>query len=356
MKIKGQQPLSRHVQKILYDLADRFGKSYARKGDKTWEKHASNIRTIAKEMAHMGYQRASDFKTKTYMAIMEHQKELGSSKSKLESLHATMQHIQTAIGKDGMIPKSISKAMRGSKEYHRSAEDRINPQRWASVESRQHAQTQLEAMNQRYASSAEMARQFGLRKEESLASREIIVKTADGKFMTTAGSRPGELREVNMRGVRYAITDNRKDAMFEKNYLATMRLDQEYLIVKGDWAKGDRTRLVPVLNAEAREAAVRHQKLTRENIALAKAIGKVVDSVIHPSLTKESGYNQYGNALEKVGLTRDDKGHTLHSDRCEFNLRMKAEKNADGKDKWDKHERTLAMGHCDDRKLDAYGG
>lgn len=356
MKIKGQQPLSRQEQKLLSDLANRFGKSYARMGDKTWEKHASNIRTIAKEMARMGYQKASDFKTKTYMTIMTHQKELGASKSKLEGLHATMQHIQKAVGKDGMIPKSIEKAMGGSKEFHRSAEDRFNPQRWSSAESRQQAQSKLGAMNQRYASSAEMARQFGLRKEESLASRELIVKTADGKFMTTSGSRPGELREVNMRGVRYAITDNKKDAMFETNYLATMRPDQEYLIVKGDWAKGDRTRLVPVLNAEAREAAVRHQELVRENIALAKSMGKEVDSVIHPSLSKEAGYNQYGKSLEKVGLTKGDKGHTLHADRCEFNLRMKAEKSENGTDKWDKHERTLAMGHCDDRKLDAYGG
>ena len=236
--------------------------------------------------------------------------------------------------------------------------DRIKPQRWASAESRQQAQDKLEAGNQRYASAADMARNFGLRKEEALASRELIVKTADGKFYTTAGSKKaGEFREVNMRGVRYAITDNKRDVMFEKNYLATMRPGQEYLIVKGDWSKNARTRLVPVLNETAREAAVRHQEMTRENMALAKSLGRDnVDSIIHPTLRKEQGYNQFTNELEEVGLTRNDKGHTLHADRCEFNLRMKAEKNEDGSDKWERHERTLAMGHCDDRKLAFYGG
>jgi hypothetical protein len=357
MKIKGQQTLSRQEQKLLSDLANRFGKSFARKGDRTWEKHASNIRTIAREMARMGYQKVSDFKLKTYTTIMTHQKELGSSKPKLESLHSTMQYVSKAVGKEGMIAKSVAKAM-GSKDYHRSTEDRIKPQRWVSAESRQQAQDKLEARNQRYASAADMARHFGLRKEEALASREIIVKTAEGKFYTTAGSKnAGELREVNMRGVRYAITDNKKDTMFERNYLETMRPGQEYLIVKGDWSKNARTRLVPVLNETSRTTAIRHQALIRDNIALAMSLGRSnVDSIIHPALSKEQGYNQFTKELEKVGLTRNDKGHTLHADRCEFNLRMKAEKNEDVSDKWSKHERTLAMGHCDDRKLASYGG
>ena len=122
----------RQFWELLYDLADRFGKSFARKGDRTWEKHASNIRTVAKELSTMGYQKASDIKETTVKTIMEHQKELGSSKSKLEGLYGTLKVVVRSIGKEGMIPRSVSELM-GSKEFHRSTEDRIKPQRWASA-------------------------------------------------------------------------------------------------------------------------------------------------------------------------------------------------------------------------------
>lgn len=376
MKIRGQQSLSRHEQKIIYQLMDRIGKSDLRsKGTATMEKHLSNARTLGKHMAHIGYQNATDFKTRTYKSMMNTLKNEGYSKSRLESMHATCVKLAESMGKHHMIDKSVAKSM-GSKDFHRSTEDRVNPQYWASSVQRDKLQSSIDKLDKNYASAARMSKEFGLRKEESLASRELIMKTEDGRMLSTSGSREaGRYRElVNDRAIRYACTENKKDAAFENTYLANMKPGQEYLIVPGRWAKNGRARLVPVLNEEARAVAIAHQQAVRENQACAKEFLKAehskahpdeklvarlqnVNSVIDPRLTKQQGYDKYGDVLAKAGFSRQDANSaSLHADRTEFCQRMREERDENGHQRWTDQERVEAMGHCDDRKLDYYGG
>ncbi len=352
MKLANQPKLSRHAQKMLAQVRQHFGKAETRnKGEKTYKRHKSNMSRIARHLVANGYQDARDLKLKTYRAIMDEAKEEGLSKSALESLHSTCRKLSAGIGKPTMIPrKSSDSGAMGTKDYYRTRNERVKPQHHTSWEARMALQAKIEAKDKAAGIAASMSYHSGVRKEESLASCEFLKKCSDGKLYTTVGVRQaGEYRQIGFQQMRYAFSGNRKDAAFERDYVKTMRTGQEYIVAI--WTKNGKLRLIPVFDREQRATAIAAQQYIRDNKKLARELGSEVKvkSVITPGKTRNQGYDHLEYVLRCCGMTKKEAGFSLHADRTEFNLRMKAAG-------FSPEERILALGHNDLRKLANYGG
>ena len=353
MKLRGQQTKSRQYQKIysqVYGLLSN--KSDLRsKGHRTMEKHLDNVTRIANGIYEGRYNDAYSFNLRIYKSVMNTGLENGLSKSSLESLHSTMRKLQSAVGKD-FIAANANKAM-GKEGFYRKGADRYNPQQ-QDTGLRLKQQEELTKISTWVGMAAANSLHSGVRKNESFSSCEIVRKTMQGKIETTNGAKAGEFRQIDMRTFRNNFTHGVKDSAFEKNYLNKMRPGVEYVYVADTFAKGGRPRLVPVLNIAQREQAIKSQQMIRENRAAARAAGydnwNKIKTVIPYNIELAKGYKMMGDALEKVGMTKSAANFTMHSDRVEFNTRMKLS-DLD----LSKQERALALGHGRTEVLRSYG-
>lgn len=357
MKKRGQQKMTRQEQKFTALIEKNLkGKSDLRtKGQKTMARHFENISRLVHALIYdrrVGH--PSQFDLTTYKQVMNAGKTDGLAKATLESLHGTCRKYADSIGKPHMIPRSSVKVM-GSHEFHRHGKaERYNPPQ-QDTELRLQLQERLEREYPEAAMAAANSLHSGVRKNEALASCEIMRKTMDGKLETTSGCRPGKFREISIVQMRYAFTDRRRDRGFERDYVNRMRPGVEYVVVTDTWAKLGKARLVPILNEPQRQQAIRCQGYVRANRLAARLAGhdkpSRIKSVIEPDKSAKQGYKSLGSALTAVGMTKKLADFTLHSDRTEFNTKMKASELL-----LSDMERALALGHNDIAKLASYGG
>lgn len=172
---------------------------------------------------------------------------------------------------------------------------------------------------------------FGLREQERLLSRDIIIKV-DGKYQATykcCQFKPVTVRQLTQR---YGATF--------RDRLTRMEEGKQYLIVEG--AKGGRNRPVLIYNESRREAIERVRKFIVDH----KAEHRQHMSLIPLGLSLEQGLRRYTDAQEHCGGTRENLLHS-HADRHYDAQKLKAEG-------WSSTDIVEDKGHSDPRKINYY--
>lgn len=179
--------------------------------------------------------------------------------------------------------------------------------------------------------AAKIGLAFGLREQERLLSRDILVKI-DGNYF--ASHKCSELKQVTTRQLasRYGSTFC--------NRLAGAVEGQEYLIVEG--AKGGRNRPVAIYSEGRREAVAR----VRQFIIDHRAERRQHMSLIPTGLSLEQALRRYSAAQEHCGGTRETLLHS-HADRHWDAQQLKEQG-------WSDREIVEDKGHADPRKINYY--
>ncbi|QXE85572.1 integrase domain-containing protein [Geomonas nitrogeniifigens] len=179
--------------------------------------------------------------------------------------------------------------------------------------------------------AAQLGLAFGLREQERIRSRDVLVKK-DGKYFATW--KCGDEKEVTVRQLaeRYGPTFRDRLGLVEE--------ETRYLIVQG--AKGGRNRPCEIYNSARSEAVDRVQAYIRGN----RAEHRQHMSLIPDRFTLEQGRAQYSKAQERCGGTKETLCHS-HADRHWDAQLLQSEG-------WDDQAIVEDKGHSDPRKIHYY--
>ncbi len=162
------------------------GKNYG-KGSGTTQKLVGNIGRIADFMSTQGLQSIRDMKTKHVERFIEKLENDNLSASTRSNYMTAMREIAHAIGKDNIVP-------RHNIDLGIDRSDRYQPKH-GDLDKMTDARDKLYAKDEWLGLACDMAKGFGLRREEALLSNLVIVKDGQERIVV-AGAKGGRPRDV----------------------------------------------------------------------------------------------------------------------------------------------------------------